>query len=310
VPSARQLYIVVAVRAVCGYEPSSGLYFEVLGSARAEAPFLFIHGGGASGACFRATPDGRKGWADVLAERGEEVWVTDWPGCGRSGGRDPLEVGYPEIVDGYVRLLAEVLGRPARIVCHSMSGALVWKLVEQCPGQVRSVLAVAASYPGNLAPPSELVSDDGTVVRLRFAASGVEFEVRRDRLYHYSDAYVYDQGLAGSTRFPRELVSTLRAGLLGIPPRAILQRLGHDGGLPRVERTDAFRGLRVLYLTGTEDPAHTREIDAETVELLRSWGADADLLFLADHGIVGNGHFLFLEENSDELLELALAELG
>ena len=66
----------------------------------------------------------------------------------------------------------------------------------------------------------------------------------------------------------------------------------------------------MLYLTGTEDPAHTREIDSATVELLRSWGAEADLLFLADRGIDGNGHFLFLEENSDELLDLALDELG
>ena len=295
---------------MCGHEPSSGLYFEILGSAPAELPFLFVHGGGASGACFRATPDGRQGWADRLAERGEEVWVTDWPGCGRSGGRDPLAVGYAELVDGYVRLLGDLVARPVRIVCHSMAGAVVWKVVERCPQLVRSVLAVAASYPGNLAPPSELVSDNGTVVRLRFAASGLVFEVRRDRLYHYSDGYIDDQALAGSTRFPRALIAAFRAGLLGIPPRAILQRLGHDGGLPRVERTEAFKGLRVLYLTGTEDPAHTREIDSATVELLRSWGAEADLLFLADRGIDGNGHFLFLEENSDELLDLALDELG
>jgi len=297
------------VRASCGHEPSSGLYFEVLGEPGARPPFLFVHGGGASGACFRATADGRPGWADLLAARGEEVWLTDWPGCGRSGGVDPLKVGYQELVDGYVRLVEEVLGRPVWVVCHSMGGAITWKLVERCRPLVDSVLAVAASYPGNLAPPAEVVADDGSLVRLRFAASGLVFEIRRDRLYHYSDAYVYDQGLAGSTRFPRERVDALRAGLLGIPPRAILQRLGHDGGLPRVERTEAFAGLRVLYLTGTEDPAHTREIDQETVELLRSWGADADHLFLADRGIEGNGHFLFLEENSDELLDLALEEL-
>ncbi|HKP17322.1 MAG TPA: alpha/beta fold hydrolase [Gaiellaceae bacterium] len=297
------------MRATCGHEPSSGLYFEVLGEPGSTPPTLFLHGGGGSGAGFRTTVDGRPGWAELLAARGEQAWVTDWPGCGRSGGRDPLAVGYEELVEGYTRLLEDAVARPARLVCHSMSGAITWKLVEGCRELVHSVLAVAASYPGNLAPPVEVVSDDGTLVRLRFAASGIVFEVRRDRLYHYSDAYVYDQGLAGSTRFPRERVDALRAGLLGIPPRAILQRLGHDGGLPRVERTDAFAGLRVLYLTGPQDPAHTREIDQATVDLLRSWGADADLLFLADRGIEGNGHFLFLEDNSDELLDLALAEL-
>lgn len=296
--------------AVCGHEPSSGLYFEVLGARDAAVPFLFIHGGGASGACFRTTPDGRPGWADRLADRGEEVWLTDWPACGRSGGRDPLDVGYPQLVEGYVRLLEELIARPMRIVCHSMGGAITWKLVEHCRPFVRSVLAVAASYPGNIAPEAEVLADEGALVRLRFAASGVAFEIQRDRLYHYSDAYLREQGLAGSTRFPRAHERALRAGLLGIPPLAILQRLGHEGGLPRVERTEAFAGLRVLYLTGTHDPAHTRAIDSETVELLRSWGADAELLFLADRGIEGNGHFLFLEENSDELLDLALMALG
>lgn len=295
---------------VCGHEPSSGLYFEALGRPGAGLPFLLVHGGGASGACFRATPDGRPGWAERLAERGEEVWVTDWPGCGRSGGRDPLDVGYAELVEGYVRLLEDLVARPVRIVCHSMGGAIAWKLVERCRPLVGSVLAVAASYPGNIAPAPEVLADDGTLVRLRFAASGLVFEIRRDRLYHYSDGYVRDQALAGSTRFPRAWVDAFRAGLVGIPPRAILQRLGHEGGLPRVERTEAFAGLRVLYLTGTDDPAHTRAIDSETIALLRSWGADAELLFLADRGIEGNGHFLFLEENSDELLDLALVELG
>lgn len=300
----------VARDAACGHEPESGLYFEVLGQAGGpDPPVLFIHGGGASGACFRATPDGRPGWADLLARRGVEVWVTDWPGCGRSGGRDALGVGYAEIVAGYVRLLRDFVGRPARLVCHSMGGAITWAVVERSRELVDSVLAVAASYPGNLGPVEEVVADDGTLARIRFGASGVVFDVRRDRLYHYGDAYVNEQALAGSIRFPRGELDAFRASLVGIPPRVLLQRFGHDGGLPRVERTEAFEGLRVLYFTGPEDPAHTREIDARTIELLRTWGADAELLFLADRGIDGNGHFLFLEDNSDELLELALAEL-
>src|SRR5205814_6737134 len=64
-----------------------------------EPPWLFVHGGGASGACFRETVDGRPGWADVLAAEGAECWVTDWPGCGRSGGRDPLAVRYADLVE-------------------------------------------------------------------------------------------------------------------------------------------------------------------------------------------------------------------
>lgn len=291
----------------CGHEPSSGLYFEVLGDG--GTPWLFIHGGGATGACWRATPDGRAGWADLLALGGRECWITDWPGGGRSGGRDPLELAYEDLVDGYVALLEEVIGRPAVVVCHSMGGAITWKLVERARPLVAAVAAIGASYPGNIAPVCEVLADDGTALRLRFAASGVEFTVRRDRLYRYDDAYVFDQGLSTSTRFPRERVDAFRASLVGIPPRVLLQRLGMDGGLPRVEETATFAGLRVRLVAGTEDPAHTREIDARTVELLRGWGADAELVCLADRGICGNGHFLFHERNSVEILELVRGEI-
>ncbi len=292
------------MKAACGYESTSGLYYEVLGEQSADRPpFLFIHGGGASGACFRVTPDGRPGWADRLAAGGAEVWVTDWPGCGRSGGRDPLAVGYDDLVDGFAALLEGVIGRSAIVLCHSMGGAITWKLVERDRSFVESVVALAASHPGNIAPVSEVISDDGVTVCARFAASGVEFEVRRDRAYHYSGAYVLGQAIAGSTRFPRDHVQEFRGGLLGIPPLVILQRLGLEGGLPCVTRTARFEGLRVRFVTGAEDPAHTRAIEQATTDLLRSWGADAEVAFLDEHGIDGNGHFFFIEENSDEIFD-------
>jgi pimeloyl-ACP methyl ester carboxylesterase len=173
---------------------------------------------------------------------------------------------------------------------------VTWKLVEL--GLVERVVAIAASYPGNIQPAGEIIFDDGSCVRIRFVATGVEFEVARDRLAYYSDAYVFDQGIAGSRRFPREHLGQFRASLLGLPPLTLLQRLGAEDGLPKVERTDAFRGVAVHYFTGTEDPAHTPEIEERTIELLRTWGADAHL-----HWLDGNGHFLFLEKNSDEILE-------
>jgi pimeloyl-ACP methyl ester carboxylesterase len=287
------------MKARCGHEPTSGLYYEVLGEGR---PVVFIHGGGASGSHFRVTPDGRPGWADRLAERGFQCWVTDWPGCGRSGGRDVRAIRYADLVAGYARLLALVDSPPA-IVCHSMGGAVTWKLVEL--GLVERVVAVAASYPGNIQPAGETIADDGNRARIRFLATGVEFEVARDRLSYYPDAYVLDQGIAGSRRFPREHMGQFRASLLGLPPLTLLQRLGAEEGLPRVEHPEVFRGLAVHYFTGTEDPAHTPEIEERTIELLRTWGADAQL-----HWLEGNGHFLFLEENSDEILEQVVETLS
>src|SRR5579875_2436023 len=103
-----------------GFEPGSGLCYELLGPAGDQPPLLFIHGGGATAACWRATPDGRVGWADQLAERGRECWLTDWPGTGRSGNRNGLDITYDDVVTGYRSLLRNVIGRPVVVICHSM----------------------------------------------------------------------------------------------------------------------------------------------------------------------------------------------
>ncbi len=288
-----------------GHEPVSGLYFEVLGRAgRDEPPVLLIHGGGATGACWRATPDGRAGWADLLAGRGWECWVTDWPGGGRSGNRNPLEIAYADVADGYRRLLREVIGRPAIVVCHSMGGAVAWELVAREPELVAGVVSVAGAAPANTPPHSEVVADDGEVAVVRFGDTGVRFEVDRRRPYLYEDAYIHDQAIAGSTRFPMEHVGAMRAGLVGLPPTMLLQRLGVVPGLPVVQDPSGFAGKPIRLLAGAEDPAHTHTIESRTAEVLRGWGADAELVWLPDRGIHGNGHFLMFETNSDEVLEV------
>jgi hypothetical protein len=62
-------------------------------------------------------------------------------------------------------------------------------------------------------------------------------------------------------------------------------------------------------VAGSEDPAHTLEIENRTAALLSSWGADAKVVWLADRGIVGNGHMLALELNHEEILEVLVQEL-
>jgi pimeloyl-ACP methyl ester carboxylesterase len=171
------------------------------------------------------------------------------------------------------------------------------------------VVSVAGAYPGNVVAKSHVVSDDGDVAEIVFADTGLRVTVDRRIMNLYEDGYIYDQGIATSTRFPRELVDEFRAGLLGLPPRLLLQRLGVLDGMPAVDRPVGFQDKPIRLLTGGEDPAHTREIEERTLALLRGWGADAELVWLPDLGIEGNGHFMFLEENSDELFEVFVEQL-
>jgi pimeloyl-ACP methyl ester carboxylesterase len=291
--------------AAVGHEPITGTYYELLGP-REGKPLLLIHGGGATGACWRATPDGRRGWADQLGERGYRCWVTDWPGTGRSGNRNGLEITYQDVVQGYLHLLRDVIRRPCVVICHSMGGAVTWQLIQHEPSLVAGVVAVAAAYPGNVVARSEVVSDDGSVAVVDFADTGVRMTVDRRVMNLYGDGYIFQQAIATSSRFPMDAVERMRAGLVGLPPTMLLQRLGVVDGMPTVDRPEGFSGKPIRLLTGGEDPAHTREIEERTVGMLRDWGADAELVWLPDRGVEGNAHYLMFEQNSDELLEIAV----
>ncbi len=48
-------------------------------------PFLLIHGGGQTGACWETTPDGRPGYLELLLRRGFAVHVADMMERGRAG---------------------------------------------------------------------------------------------------------------------------------------------------------------------------------------------------------------------------------
>lgn len=298
-------------RARVGREISSGLYYEILGDAGPfKYPLLFIHGGGGSGDAFRATPDGRLGWADLLVEQGFRVWLTDWPGTGRSGYRDLLKLRYDDIVDGYLRFLRDVVREPVIILPHSMGGPITWKLIEQEPRLVAGVVGIAPGYPGNLAAKnSQVLSDDGNIIKFKFGDTGVLFEIDRSRPYVYDDNYVFQQAIGASKLFPVGAVDAMRAGFTGISPYMILQRAGVMPGMPVIDKPDGFKGKRIRLVAGSDDPAHTRAIEQRTADLLGSWGADAKVVWLPDHSITGNGHFLPFELNHEAILEVIVKEL-
>ena len=74
----------------------------------------------------------------------------------------------------------------------------------------------------------------------------------------------------------------------------------------RVSDPGKLAGKRVLVITGTDDLDHAREVDGAIVTWLNGNGAKADFCFLGDRGIVGNGHMLMLEDNSDEIAGIIL----
>jgi pimeloyl-ACP methyl ester carboxylesterase len=68
------------------YVNGKQMYVEsfVPAQVRHPYPMMLVHGGGGQGLDWMGTPDGRRGWAQILLEEGYRVYVVDRPGHGRS----------------------------------------------------------------------------------------------------------------------------------------------------------------------------------------------------------------------------------
>ena len=279
-------------------------------------PVLMLPGGAASGACFRATPDGRKGWADRFQALGHTVYTTDWPGQGRSGYIPSPQLSYEFAAEAMGELVRMINDPRLILFTHSMSGALGWKLLETQPTLLSAIIATAPAPPGNVQPQpvmagtdpdqaavaGEIVAEGDGFVHIRYR--GTDFKI--DFGAHAADVgdYLLRIGIGGSTRYDPSWLPSWRGGILYLPPRLLAQRLNWRGSALSVAEDARFDGKRVLIVTGQSDVAHSRSEDGGTAAFLADRGAAVEFLWLGDLGITGNGHYLMYEDNSDEIADL------
>jgi pimeloyl-ACP methyl ester carboxylesterase len=277
-------------------------YFDSLElvSGTTKPPMLLIHGGGHTGACYLRTADGRPGWAQFFASRGHQVVVPDWPGCGRSGHVPSDALDGEQVVAGLGRVLHS-LDRAAIVMTHSMSGAYGWKLLERCGERISKLVAVAPSRPGNLQPEAVILLDTADAVETQIFHGGPVLRISRTAPFAPSPEFAEKKLIGSSTFFPRKFAAHYAASLIPVPPRLIYQRLNIGGSQLKVCDYSKFAGKRVLVLTGTNDTDHPVEIDKTIADWLNQNGAKSDFLYLGDRQIVGNGHMLMMESNSDEI---------
>ena len=281
------------------------VYFETFApeGVTAKATVVMVHGGAHSGACYQRTADGRPGWAHCFAERGYRVVVPDWPGTGRSGYIAPDKLDGATVVEGLGALIRS-LGAPVILLTHSMSGAYGWRLLELHGDVIDTVVGVAPAPPGNIQKMAPVHAETETSIETE--AFGGRVRVDKTAPVVASRDFV-ERKLVGESRyFPRDRLDGYAASLRPIPPKLWLERQNIRGSQLRVGDPRRLEGKPVLVITGTTDLDHSREIDGAIVTWLNENGAMADFCFLADRGIVGNGHMLMLEENSDEIAGIIL----
>jgi pimeloyl-ACP methyl ester carboxylesterase len=276
------------------------VYFETFtpAQARPRGTVVMIHGGAHSGACYQRTADGRPGWAYVFAARGYRAVVPDWPGTGRSGYLAPDALDGTTVVAGLGALMRR-LGGPLILLTHSMSGAYGWRLAELNRDLVHAVVAVAPAPPGNIQKLAQVYAETDTAIETQ--ASGRRVNIEKNKPILPTRDFVQRKLIGDSRFFPRDRLAEYAASLRPTPPRLVLERQNVHGSQLRVREPQKLAGKRILVLTGTDDLDHARDVDGAIVTWLKSHGVAAEFCFLGDRGIVGNGHMLMMEENSDEI---------
>ena len=125
----------------------------------------------------------------------------------------------------------------------------------------------------------------------------------------YSDRNFVEVKLVGkSTQFPRDFIGRYASSL--VPTRCIFSTSAATSAHQlKIGDFANYRGRRILVLTGTADADHPRALDESIVKFLNSNDAKAEYIYLGDRGIVGNGHMMMMEKNSDDIAALLLSWL-
>ena len=266
---------------------------------------VLVHGAMHTTACYLTTPDDRPGWAYAFKKAGYRTILPDW------GRVCPVETpdGWPTAGDLVCRALGDLLqriGEPVDLLVHSMAGPFGFRLLETHGELIRTLVAIAPGPPGNIQSIPDLLFSDAE--RVSVGGSRRVDAVRHGWLIP-TDEFI-DRIIGDAGRFPIGRRSDYRASLAPVRSEFYVERLNIEGSQLRIEDVAALAGRPVLVMTGTRDRGHSREVDGRVARWLAGIGACAEFDYLGDRGIVGNGHMMMLEDNSDELAELILLWLS
>lgn len=268
------------------------MYVDRLVGTDAGIPprLVMIHGACNTGACFLVTPDGRPGWAHDFAEAGYDTYVVDWPGHGRS----PMRPGFMtlstrDVRDAVAGLLREI--GPSILLAHSAGGPIAWSLAESVPHLVRAIIGVAPGPPanlvGNLPPKAEALE-----AMAKDSESGLPISAPVDELFYVDLDFVQRHWFTGA-QAPIGAAEHYYRMVVPESPRVINERFNIEGQGVGVSDVTLIGNRPILIVTPDSDPRHPRSLDAKTASLF-----GADFVWLADQGILGNGHMLMGDRNS------------
>lgn len=265
-------------------------------------PIVLMHGGGFQGTEWFDTPDGRPGRAQRLVEAGYAVLVIDRPGHGRSPYHVQTlgDMGPPFSYEGGQHIYFP--GNDAR---HTQ-----WPFAAGDGAAMDAFVAGYGPLPADLALSQTLDADRtallldriGPAILVTHSASGPDGWLVADRRSALVKAIVAIEPM-GPPFADIPNIGSLSWG----PTAAPLQFEPPVAGAEEVRdaapgslRLPALAGLPILIVTA--EASAFAVASPPTAAFLNAAGASAELLHLPDHGVLGNGHGLIYEKNSDAAL--------
>jgi pimeloyl-ACP methyl ester carboxylesterase len=259
-----------------------------LAAGRRTRPVVLLPGGCHTIAAYDETPDGREGWRTWFLRQGFPVYLAEWVGRGASG-FDPSRIHQareerdPDLLPRFLHLSHEEMWPIFRF---GPEPGVAY------PG-LRFPIAAVEHYYAQLLPNTEgvleepeLATTDGLIALLE----------------RIGPAVVIGHSRAGNAMLPAVIRRPeLFAALVELEP--IGCPYGEED-LPALVRVP-FLSVFGDYLEGTIWQPFADECRA-LVARLEAAGGTARHIALAELGIVGNSHMLFMEDNAAEIAALVL----
>ena len=316
---------------------SDQLYVEKLTpikNATKPYPMVFVSAGVNTGVEWLNTPDNRKGWASYYLDQGYQVYIVDIAANGRSGqqllSKYPLRIGSTDIINeqgftapenfnqypqaklhtqwpgngtrgdpifdaftaanvpissSYVNVentmrtsgcqLLSMIGQ-SYTVCHSAGCTYTAIWSDACPDLLRANINIE---PGNL-PFTSLIGNT--------TVAGVGRTAARPCGLTYTPLQ-YDPPVTNCSA-----ITTAEVGSDNPAKRSCILQIG------TIHRLTGLSKVPYIMVTGEASPHIT--YDHCFVEYFKQMGiSNYQWIKLADIGIKGNGHFMFLEKNNIEV---------
>jgi pimeloyl-ACP methyl ester carboxylesterase len=104
---------------------------------------------------------------------------------------------------------------------------------------------------------------------------------------------------ASSPKFPKDAFEAYASSIVPESASILNERFHIGGNGLSLANPEVVSERPVLIVTGELDPRHSKMIDFQLAEFL-----NAKHLWLPQVGVLGNGHMLMIETNSDEIADL------